>query len=98
MNKGAETRVFMEELEDKGLYDKRNPTGPLPTSLRSQLNQMLQAEGLDPKTTQRIFQDMGGSNGQLQGDQLIEILGEDGALDFYEFLELLGKENVKWPY
>ena len=31
MNKGAETRVFMDELEARGLYDRRNPTGPLPT-------------------------------------------------------------------
>lgn len=34
MNKGAETYVFMGELETRNLYDPRNPTGPLPTSLR----------------------------------------------------------------
>ena len=46
MNKGAETDVYMLELVQRGLYDPRNPTGPLPTSLRPTLNRVLQQEGM----------------------------------------------------
>ena len=42
VNKGAETRLYMEQLEAAGLYDPRNPMGPLPTSLRPASNPRLQ--------------------------------------------------------
>ena len=43
VNKGAETRhYYMEQLEAAGLYDPRNPMGPLPTSLRPASNPRLQ--------------------------------------------------------
>ena len=70
MNKGAETRVYMEELERRGLYDRRNPTGPLPTSLRPQLNAALQREGVNARTTDRIFDALGGTNGRLEAEQI----------------------------
>lgn len=55
MNKGAETALFMQQLEQAGLYDPRNPTGPLPTSLRPQLNAILQQEGLRQATVDRVY-------------------------------------------
>ena len=57
MNKGAETMVFMQELESRNLYDPRNPTGPLPTSLRPNLNKALQIEGIvDPRAIDRTYE------------------------------------------
>jgi len=55
MNKGAETALYMQQLEQAGLYDPRNPTGPLPTSLRPKLNAILQQEGLQQATVDRIY-------------------------------------------
>ena len=100
MNKGAETRVYMDLLEERGLYDRRNPTGPLPSSLRPTLNKQLQQEGIDSATTHRVFEAMGGKNGQLQSKLLRKSLletptGDD--LDYYGFLDLIGKETVIWP-
>ena len=100
MNKGAETRVYMDLLEERGLYDRRNPTGPLPSSLRPTLNKQLQQEGIDSATTHRVFEALGGENGQLQIKQLRKSLlktstGDD--MDYYGFLDLIGKETVIWP-
>lgn len=97
MNKGAETRVFMEQLEGRGLYDKRNPTGPLPTSLRPQLNSILQHEGTDPRTVERLFGALGGSGGELKLAKLREKFSSK-AIDYYDFIELIGKETISWPY
>jgi len=90
MNKGAETRVFMEELEARKLYDPRNPTGPLPTSLRPAVNQRLQAEGiLDRKAIDRAYDVLVGWS------QTTEPTTE--YLDYYEFLERFGPNAVSWP-
>jgi hypothetical protein len=60
MNTGAETRVYMEELERRGLYDKRNPTGPLPTSLRPKLNEQVGQDDIDPVLVERTFAALNG--------------------------------------
>lgn len=98
MNKGAETRVYMEELERRGLYDKRNPTGPLPTSLRPTLNQQLGKEDVDPIVVERVFQALnGGKEGDLTVERLKEAFQGQDALDYYSFLDLIGKESLVWP-
>jgi hypothetical protein len=97
MNKGAETRVFMEELEARGLYDKRNPAGPLPTSLRPQLNSILQREGTDARTVENVFGALGGSAGELKATQLRETFSSK-AIDYYDFIALIGKDAISWPY
>jgi hypothetical protein len=105
MNKGAETRVFMEELEARGLYDPRNPAGPLPTSLRPALNQKLQAEGiLDPRAIDRTYEALilrveiiptaeifGGNEGKGDGGATA------GFIDYYEFLKIFGPNSISWP-
>ena len=99
MNKGAETRIFMDQLESRGLYDRRNPTGPLPTSLRPQLNQLLQKEPLDPATVDRVYESFvndGSSTQDLTFDRAKSLL-QDG-MDYYGFLELVGKTSISWPY
>jgi hypothetical protein len=99
MNKGAETRVFMEELEQRGFYDRRNPTGPLPTSLRPQLNQALQNEGVNSEASDRVFDALvwgGEMNSKLSVVQIEKIFGN--GMDYYGFLDLIGKESVVWPY
>ena len=90
MNKGAETRVFMEELEVRGLYDPRNPTGPLPTSLRPALNQRLQAEGvLDRMAIDRAYDVLVGWS------QTAEPATE--YIDYYQFLKMFGPNSISWP-
>jgi hypothetical protein len=56
VNKGAETRIYMSLLEQQQLYNPRDPTGPLPTSLRPQLNQRIQHQPLDVPTTRRTYE------------------------------------------
>jgi hypothetical protein len=97
MNKGAETRVFMKQLEERGLYDKRNPAGPLPTSLRPQLNAILQREGVDRRTTERVFGVLGGTGGELSTKKLREKFSAR-AVDYYDFIDMIGKEMITWPY
>ena len=97
MNKGAETRVFMEELERRGLYDARNPMGPLPTSLRPTLNQQLQSEGiLDNRAIDRTYETLIVGEGSRS-----ELLRADDAttkfLDYYDFLKLFGPSSITWP-
>ena len=96
MNKGAETRVFMEQLEDRGLYHKHNPAGPLPTSLRPQLNAILQSEGTDHKTVEKIFKALGGNGGFLKKDVLRGTFSSK-AIDYYDFIDMVGKDTVSWP-
>jgi hypothetical protein len=96
MNKGAETRVYMEALESRGFYDKRNPTGPLPTSLRPTLNAALDREGVDARTSDKIFDALGGTNGRLESEKIAAVFSHN--LDYYGFLDLIGKESVIWPY
>jgi hypothetical protein len=95
MNKGAETRVFMDEIERRGLYDRRNPAGPLPTSLRPQLNKALQEEGVDGRASDRVFDAMRGKHDQLQADQVYRMLQSD--MDYYGFLDLIGNDFITWP-
>jgi hypothetical protein len=97
MNKGAETRVYMDELESRGLYDRRNPTGPLPTSLRPKLNRALQAEGIDPGVSRLAFESFGGSKGVLTKHSLEAVFGDTDMIDYYGFLELIGKDQISWP-
>jgi len=93
MNKGAETYVYLQQLEARNLYDPRNPTGPLPSSLRPALNQKLQSEGiLDRRAIDRTY------------EALLPLLGQDeqdatntAFLDYYEFLKLFGPNSVSWP-
>ena len=101
MNKGAETRVFMEELEDRGLYNPRNPTGPLPTSLRPALNKVLQKEGiLDSRAidiTYNAFTAAANTN-----TNAITNSKEDGDnngeyVDYYTFLKMIGTDSISWP-
>ena len=97
MNKGAETMVFMKELEQRGLYDKQNPVGPLPTSLRPQLNKLLQREGVDPNSSKRIFEALGGVNGVLDMEILRDRLSSK-PMNYYDFIELIGNDvKISWP-
>ncbi|MGK3743338.1 MAG: hypothetical protein ACI90V_010194 [Bacillariaceae sp.] len=106
MNKGAETRVFMDELEYRGLYNPRNPTGPLPTSLRPALNKELQNEGiLDPraiditynafKTTNANTNNNKKDDGDNNGDNNNNNNGE--YVDYYNFLKMIGTDSISWP-
>jgi hypothetical protein len=106
MNKGAETRVFMEELEYRGLYNPRNPTGPLPTSLRPSLNKALQNEGiLDSRAidiTYNAFttntntitnnKDDGDNNGDNNNNN-----NNGEYVDYYNFLKMIGTDSISWP-
>ena len=94
MNKGAETMLYMEELEQRGLYDKRNPTGPLPTSLRPNLNRLLQQEGVSQDAIDLFYNRLAGTGGAVvNGDTLFQ--GRQ-AIDYYDFLEFLGKNSITW--
>lgn len=97
MNKGAETRVFMEELESRALYDSRNPTGPLPTSLRPVLNRHLQSEGiLDARAIDLAYEALFGGSGDDNGRGLL--MGEETKfIDYYDFLKLIGPNSISWP-
>lgn len=95
MNKGAETALYMQELEQRGLYDKRNPTGPLPTSLRPNLNRLLQQEGVSQSVVDLLFHRLGGNSKEniQSADALFQ--GRE-AIDYYDFLEFLGKNSITW--
>jgi len=97
MNKGAETATYMSELERRGLYDRRNPAGPLPTSLRPKLNELLKREGIDDVASERTFRALSGGRGEMTAETVEEAYGGKDALDYYSFVELIGKENVEWP-
>ena len=106
MNKGAETALYMQQLESAGLYDPRNPTGPLPTSLRPHLNARLQQQGLERSTVDRIYDLIaaGGDSKKVVTAQSVtdNLFGagasrkQDGMLDYYEFVHLLGTESISW--
>ena len=100
MNKGAETRVFMEELERRGLYDRRNPTGPLPTSLRPALNKKLQEDGLDARAVELVYGALTSGSSEkdfLSAEQVQKIFSPDDQLDYYEFLRFIGTDTITWP-
>ena len=107
MNKGAETRLYMQELQAAGLYDPRNPTGPLPTSLRPQLNARLQQVPIESSTAERVFAALlrsaannnnnNNHSEKLTTAQLDRIFKEKNAMDYYEFIGLLGgADAVTW--
>ena len=95
MNKGAETRIYMEELQAAGLYDPRNPTGPLPTSLRPKLNALIQNKPLSEDVLDRVYSVMTGGTGKITRED-IDDLTKSGPLDYYSFLELIGPDRVTW--
>lgn len=98
MNKGAETRLYMDQLEERGLYDRRNPTGPLPTSLRPKLNAALQREGLSQSSVARIYDLLkGDGTSELTTRRVEQLFGDKEALDYYDFLKLLGENSILWP-
>mmetsp|Transcript_9375 Transcript_9375/g.14022 ORF Transcript_9375/g.14022 Transcript_9375/m.14022 type:complete len:189 (+) Transcript_9375:204-770(+) len=111
INKGAETYLYMDQLESRGLYDRRNPTGPLPTSLRPQLNGILQKEGLKGVTVDRMFEILSsnGSGSDSDGDRYVTnesienlpmFRDEDGlrkdSADYFDFVRLLGSDSISW--
>ena len=97
MNKGAETRVYMEQLEARGLYDRRNPTGPLPSSLRPKLNVLLQKEGLEAATVDRTYDALrAGESTDLTAQQVDKVFGGKNELDYYDFIKLLGRDSIFW--
>ncbi|CAB9520682.1 expressed unknown protein [Seminavis robusta] len=99
MNKGAETRVYMEELEGRGLYDRRNPTGPLPSSLRPAMNRAIQAEGLDKRAVDLVFRSFssGSRDGTLSTEQIDRIFQGRDEMDYYDYLKIVGTDSVRWP-
>uniref|UniRef100_A0A7S4VSS7 SAP domain-containing protein n=1 Tax=Ditylum brightwellii TaxID=49249 RepID=A0A7S4VSS7_9STRA len=96
MNKGAETAMYMNELEKRG-YDRRNPTGPLPTSLRPKLNEELKREGIDPRALDKVFYSFSGNQEELTSEQLENAFRGSDFLDYYSFIELIGKNEIVWP-
>ena len=98
VNKGAETATYMYELESRGLYDRRNPAGPLPTSLRPRLNDILNREGIDPVAAEVVFRALSGGRDLLTDEALRETFGEGReSLDYYGFVGLVGESRISWP-
>ena len=99
INKGAETAYYMDELEARGLYDRRNPTGPLPTSLRPKLNAILNGEGIDDNASRVLFGALAGDFAaeQLTKEGLSRSFGGESVIDYYGFLDLVGNSNINWP-
>jgi hypothetical protein len=111
INKGAETSIYMQQLQSAGLYDPRNPTGPLPSSLRPNLNEVLQKQGLSAATVDRVYYillDKGGksTDNKMMTIETIDRLfqtvipeggSESSAWDYYDFVRLLGgADSVSW--
>ena len=81
INKNAETAVYMRELEQRRLYNKNDPTGPLPTSLRPALDAQLSRESINPEASKLAFR-------ALQNAAT--------PLDWFSFLERIDADVV-WP-
>ena len=81
INKNAETAVYMRELEQRRLYNRNDPTGPLPTSLRPALDAQLSRESINPEASKLAFR----------------ALRNAPTLDWFSFLERIGAEQVVWP-
>ena len=110
MNKCAETAVFMSELTRNGLYDPRNPAGPLPTSMRPQLNARLEAEEIRETSARLIFRALaGGGSDKFSAAPVRALTAKDlkqtfldlaggEPLDYYSFQALVNHEaRVVWP-
>lgn len=96
MNKGAETRVYMDQLETRGLFDRRNPTGPLPTSLRPNLNRALQDEGISTTAIDLLFERISNTKDPHYQSSAEALFRGQDAIDWYDFLDVLGKSSVLW--
>lgn len=106
MNKGVETRIYNQLLERYQLYNPHNPASPLPTSLRPQLDDILQSQDVDAYTIDAIYDRLvrsdtttsaAGASRTLTREQLDQLLfSKQDALDFYEFVDLLGVDNISW--
>ena len=96
MNKGAETRLYMDQLTARGLYDARNPTGPLPTSLRPALNHILQQEGVSEAAATLLLERI--TSGPSSPNMMENLFQGRNAIDYYDFLEFLGKNSISWDY
>ena len=81
INKNAETAVYMRELEQRRLYNRNDPTGPLPTSLRPALDAQLSRESINPEASKLAFR----------------ALRNAPTLDWFSFLERIGAEKIEWP-
>jgi len=97
MNKGAETALYMDEIERRGIYDRRDPIGPLPTSLRPKINDEIGKEGVDPGTVDTVFRALAGGRSELTELQLERLYDGRESLDYYSFLGIIGNDNVQWP-
>ena len=82
INKNAETAVYMRELEQRRLYNRNDPTGPLPTSLRPALDAELSRESINPEASRLAFR---------------ALQNAPTPLDWFSFLERIGAEQVVWP-
>ena len=82
INKNAETAVYMRELEQRRLYNRNDPTGPLPTSLRPALDAQLSRESINPEASKLAFR---------------ALQNAPTPLDWFSFLERIGAEQVVWP-
>ena len=82
INKNAETAVYMRELEQRRLYNRNDPTGPLPTSLRPALDAQLSREPISPEASKLAFR---------------ALQNAPTPLDWFSFLERIGAEQVVWP-
>ena len=82
INKNAETAVYMRELEQRRLYNRNDPTGPLPTSLRPALDAQLSREPISPEASKLAFR---------------ALQNAPTPLDWFSFLERIGAEQVIWP-
>lgn len=97
----------MDELEKRGLYDRRNPTGPLPTNMRPEMNAALDGEGVGEEAVEVVFDAlvgdaMGGARSARGGrlltvEELVRTFGGRDAIDYYGFLELVGDSHIQWP-
>ena len=95
--KSCKTRVCM------GLYDPRNLTGPLLTSLWPALNAHLQKMGVQSETTSQVFWALSGGKALLSGDvdwdRIFGSQDSTAVLDYYEFIQLIGGQNaVEWRW
>jgi len=97
MNKGAETALYMDEIERRGLFDRRDPMGPLPTSLRPEINGAIGREGVEERTVDAVFAALAGGSAELTEAQLERVYDGRESIDYYGFVAIVGSENIKWP-
>jgi hypothetical protein len=105
VNKSIETRIYMTLLEQYKLYNPRDPTGPLPTSLRPKLNDILQNnDNVDIEIIHRVYaalcKDIQSTTSTTtttttttakEGFSAKQLQNrfKNHSMDYYEFLELI---------